>query len=132
MFLECNLYSQEMTKTSDTIELTDTLRIQLEANPSTGYDWTWVHSVSHLIDSLQVLYSSNSKFPIGGGIKETWEFIGTRPGNDTIVLHYCRPWLHGTYVKTCINYVTIKRVHSGNTTNPKQETTTLPNRTKTP
>lgn len=72
----------------------DSVLIELQANPSTGYAWVCVS------DSLQTLELADRKFQrsggngmmIGAGGTDVWTFKAVAEGEDTLRFRYRRSW----------------------------------------
>jgi inhibitor of cysteine peptidase len=73
----------------------DTFSIVLNANPTTGYQWTLKEPLDATRVKLVHSQYQATVTPIhvvGSGGKETWTFKALHKGNATITLQYHRPW----------------------------------------
>ena len=82
--------------TGDTFETTvgKTFTIALDANMTTGYNWS-----QHIKDEAVVAYVDNAYVAaatdpqvVGGGGTDTFTFKAVSKGTTTITLTYARPW----------------------------------------
>ena len=81
------------TKTDYTIAVNENFQIELDSNPTTGYNWNWVNKKSvSIIDTFDYKYIPNTPVLMGSGGKAIWKFKGIKSGTDTIKLEYCRSW----------------------------------------
>lgn len=71
--------------------------VTLEANPSTGYQWT----LSNPLDAHYLAFYSKEYVPpqapsrIGQSGRQVYSFQALRQGMTSISLKYCRPWEGG-------------------------------------
>jgi predicted secreted protein len=72
------------------------LRINLESNRSTGYQWRLARPVDQKVIKLvgSGYQSPEVKLPGAGG-KEIWTFEAVAPGRTEIAMQYVRPWEKG-------------------------------------
>ena len=65
--------------------------IQLDANWSTGYHWSWTNSESiTIVDTTEVKFISDDPNLDGSPGKEMWTFKAKSVGTDTLVFAYQR------------------------------------------
>ena len=80
-------------KTDYEIAVNESIQIELDSNPTTGFAWKWTNKDSvSIVDSTGTEYIPDAPALTGSGGKEIWKFIGLKSGTDTIKLEYCRPW----------------------------------------
>ena len=80
-------------KTDYVMAINETIQIELESNPTTGFAWKWTNKESvSIVDSTGTEYIPDTPALTGSGGKEIWKFTGLKSGTDTIKLEYCRPW----------------------------------------
>lgn len=68
-----------------------TFSIQLDENPTTGYQW--VISSSQGLDVLESTYSANKSGLIGSGGIHEWHMKAARAGMQGFNAIYTRPWI---------------------------------------
>lgn len=80
--------------TSITIKTGDTLTVQLDSNPSTGYSWKVVPDDAAVLAQVgEPQFSLGDKTPMpGAGGVEIFTFIAKKAGTTTLTLLYARPW----------------------------------------
>ena len=111
-----NEYIDENSDVDFVISVDETLRIEMDCNPTTGYDLIITEhdqSVLELVgDGMSELKKkgigeesdySPSNPCVGCGGTCFFEFIGLKPGITTVEIDYCQPWnceesLSKTYV----------------------------------
>ena len=94
-------------KTDYVMAINETIQIELESNPTTGFAWKWTNKESvSIVDSTGTEYIPYTPALTGSGGKEIWKFTGLKSGTDTIKLEYCRPWDTTSTAKT--KNVTVK------------------------
>ena len=80
-------------KTDYEIAVNESIQIELNSNPTTGFAWKWTNKDSvSIVDSTGTEYIPDAPALTGSGGKEIWKFTGLKSGTDTIKLVYCRPW----------------------------------------
>jgi len=93
----------------DTIKVKkgDAFSISLESNPTTGYSWQpqFDSNYVQLVDSDYVPSQPNL---IGGGGKETFDFLALSSGTTEITFSYMRPWGSKPPLETKVFKVVIK------------------------
>ena len=83
----------EKIKTKYEIGVNDSLQINLESNPSTGYSWKWKNKNSiSIVDSVGFSFINYHPERVGSGGKEVWSFKAKKVGTETIKLVYNRSW----------------------------------------
>lgn len=76
-----------------TIAPGSTLVVELESNPTTGYDWYVKGAVPSQLTTVAEEYRSEaSPGTVGGGGVKTFTFEGADAGSGTLTLVYVRPW----------------------------------------
>ncbi len=65
--------------------------IDLETNPTTGYEWQMDFDPAY-IEFVKKTYIPSSPELIGSGGKETFEFLAKKAGTTEITFSYLRPW----------------------------------------
>lgn len=69
------------------------LKIQLQANPSTGYSWEVSMDKVGVVKQITSQYeSSNEGNLLGAGGTQTFVFRAVKDGTVKITFTYCRPW----------------------------------------
>lgn len=96
LFLSACGGTQTLTKVDDgqTVELKagDTLIIELQGNPSTGFSWELFHTdetILRLVGEPEFTQQGNM---LGSGGTFTFTFEAVDPGETSLVLVYHRPW----------------------------------------
>jgi predicted secreted protein len=81
-----------------TLQVGQQLIVRLEANPTTGYQWTTTLSGPSVVAALPPEYTPSSTEPgiVGAGGVTTLRFTGQAPGSVRIGLTYERPWERGS------------------------------------
>lgn len=75
------------------IAVNESIQIELNSNPTTGFAWKWTNKESVSIVNLTgTEYIPDAPALTGSGGKEIWKFTGLKSGTDTIKLEYCQPW----------------------------------------
>ena len=82
--------------TGDTFETTvgKTFTIALDANMTTGYNWTQTTKDTNVVAYVDNAYVAAATGPqtVGGGGIDTFTFKAVGKGTTTITLNYARPW----------------------------------------
>lgn len=77
------------------LKINDTVEINLESNPTTGYSWFLSdktnESIVSLVDS-EYIESGKDEELVGAGGHETFTFKAVSKGETSIILNYERPW----------------------------------------
>jgi predicted secreted protein len=70
----------------------DTLLIEMESNPSSGFVWVWKNADSvNIVESVDWSFSSDTGLTGGSGM-ENWHFLGLEAGEDQLIFEYRQPW----------------------------------------
>jgi predicted secreted protein/putative hemolysin len=77
-----------------TLKVGDTLTVQLNSNPSTGYSWKVISDNADILEQVgEPQFSLGDKTPVpGAGGTETFTFLAKAKGTTTLTLLYSRPW----------------------------------------
>jgi inhibitor of cysteine peptidase len=70
----------------------DTLVVQLEENPTTGYRWTIEKSDAEVIALQQVEFVPSHSTGMGGGGQRRWTFTAQKAGMATLEFKLWRTW----------------------------------------
>ena len=71
----------------------DTLSVTLDANPTTGYEWSGNATISSpAVTQASYGYIAPTTDVVGAPGKSVWVFDAEQTGNATISLSYARPW----------------------------------------
>ena len=92
-----------------TLRIGEKLVLNLESNPSTGYDW-FLTATKNSVLSIRgkPAYKRTRSMPGAGGI-ESWNFLAVEAGAQTLKLEYRRPWEKNTPpAKTVIFHITVR------------------------
>ncbi|MFZ0492309.1 MAG: protease inhibitor I42 family protein [Acidimicrobiia bacterium] len=82
----------DATGTTVTLHVGDTLEIQLDGNPTTGYGWETISDESGvLIVNSDPTYTTNGDL-IGSGGTYLFSFTADKVGGTDVNLVYRRPW----------------------------------------
>jgi len=96
----------------DTFETTvgKTFTIALDANASTGYNWSQVTKNTNVVAYVDNAYMATAANPqiIGGSGTDTFTFKAVGKGTTTISLAYARPWESVPPAQTRTITVTVK------------------------
>jgi len=65
--------------------------IQLEENPSTGYEWHFFQLDKALLDIISIKKQPKSKF-IGAPVISIWKIKALKSGESKIIMKYYRDW----------------------------------------
>ncbi len=74
----------------------DTLRLVLEANPSTGYGWQIAANQGTILQATSSRNLAATHQKPGAPGKQSLTFIARTPGKDRLLLNYSRPWEKNT------------------------------------
>jgi inhibitor of cysteine peptidase len=77
----------------------DTISLDLEENPTTGFQWEVDGLDSELMELSGSSFNLNSPDAIGGGGIHTYQFMPKKPGRTRISLKRWRPWEGESSVK---------------------------------
>jgi len=98
--------------TGDTFETTvgKTFTIALDANMTTGYNWSQTIKDTNVVAYVDNAYVAAASDPqiVGGGGTDTFTFKAVGKGTTTITLFYARPWESVPPAQTKVITVTIK------------------------
>ncbi|RIE05962.1 protease inhibitor I42 family protein [Candidatus Cryosericum terrychapinii] len=98
--------------TGDTFETTTgkTFTIALDANASTGYNWSQTTKDTNVVAYVDNAYMATATDPqvVGGGGTDTFTFKAVGKGTTTITLAYARPWESVPPAQTRTITVTVK------------------------
>jgi len=98
--------------TRDTFETTigKTFTVALDANATTGYNWSQAIRDTNVVAYLDNAYVAEAHDPqvVGGGGTDTFTFKAVGKGTTTITLAYARPWESVPPAKTRTITVTVK------------------------
>lgn len=72
----------------------DTLAIELDSNPTTGYRWDVDGQLNPILHLMSDTFVSDSNIPGAGGT-QTLRFAAVSAGETTLPLMYHRPWEQG-------------------------------------
>lgn len=75
-----------------TVTVGETFTVDLDSNPSMGYEWVLAGSLPDWLTWVDHGYFPTDPGTIGGGGTETWTFRATGSGNTTLTFEYMRPW----------------------------------------
>ena len=71
----------------------DTLSVTLDANPTTGFEWSGNATISSpAVTQASYGYIAPTADVVGAPGKSVWVFDAEQTGNATISLSYARPW----------------------------------------
>jgi len=74
--------------------------VTLNANPLTGYSWSWINKASvTTVDSVVAISVSNNNVP-GSPSQEIWRLKAIKAGSDSIKFRYAQPWVGGAVGET--------------------------------
>jgi inhibitor of cysteine peptidase len=68
------------------------LIVRLPSNPSTGYRWSLAQQAAGLLEPDGAPTYEQGSGGAGGGGTETWKFVPTKAGEETLRLEYRRLW----------------------------------------
>ena len=83
-----------------TLKIGQHVDITLNANPSTGYSWSWINKATvTTVDSVAAISVSTNNVP-GSPSQEIWRFKAVKAGYDSIKFRYAQPWVGGAVGET--------------------------------
>lgn len=93
-----------------TVDTGDTFAIQLEANPTTGYDWAASISDENIVSLVSCVYQEKSVDTaiVGSGGVDVITFKGLKKGSAVITLVYERSFEKGSAAETLVYNVTVQ------------------------
>jgi len=85
----------------------ETLTIELEENPTTGFSWSYSLSDKDVIHLVEDGYTADSDDPnvVGGGGIHEYKFEGLKAGEATIIFDYYKSWEGVESAEEHIEYV---------------------------
>lgn len=92
MFLAVNnaAFSQNLNITA---KINHKIKITLDSNPTTGYQWALAKPLDNdIVKLISSKYLSPKSKLCGAGGEEVWTFKGIKKGETKIILKYARPW----------------------------------------
>ena len=111
VFIGCASNEAALPMADFTIAKNEIFKVNLVANPSTGYTWKWCNRNDiDIADSLSTYYTPLNSDPqiLGGSGTETWNFKAIKSGTQIIKLEYCRSWENNSTVATKTFVVHVK------------------------
>lgn len=75
-----------------TLRVGDTLRVELEENPTTGYRWQAQPVEAGVLEPASTSYEAAGEHAAGSGGTARLDFRAARPGRVTLRLELRRPW----------------------------------------
>lgn len=84
----------------------ETVAIELPANPSTGYSWTYEFNKEDILqeDSSGYIPTPGKDEEVGRGGKQVWIFRAVNPGSVAVTFTYQRPWEAGAVSSDSVTY----------------------------
>ena len=71
----------------------DTLIVELDSNPSTGYSWAESHKGDEVVSLQKMEHRKGVQGDAPGAAgKDVWTFAMIRPGRQRLSFQYQRPW----------------------------------------
>ncbi len=79
---------------SNNIEVGQKLRIELDANVTTGYTWKWTNkdSTNNLVKLIKEEYIADKPVMAGSGGTRVYTFEGVKKGKETLTFLHSRSW----------------------------------------
>ncbi len=71
------------------------LEVSLDANPTTGFDWTVVQAWDEAVLELRANDYQSTSLAVGSGGSRRWRFAGKSAGQTALSLAYRRSWETG-------------------------------------
>jgi inhibitor of cysteine peptidase len=112
LLLVCSLSANANSDLSmDVVNTATSFVVSLDANPTTGYQWSLVQFDKELVTLSSSQYQKPQTNLIGAGGKMLFTFTlnkgKTYPAKTKIVFKYARPWEHvsGAKTKVVVNFV---------------------------
>lgn len=83
-----------------------TIAVELPANQTTGYIWTYKMSEDNILteESSTYLPARGNDETVGRGGKQVWIFRAVSPGSAAITFTYQRPWEAGATASDNVTY----------------------------
>lgn len=97
MLLPLSLWAKDVVLTADqsgssfSVQPGDMVSIQLQGNPTTGYEWEDQSKPTAVFEKKEVLYVPDSSLVGSGGVY-TFHYRAVKPGKTSLTLVYRRPW----------------------------------------
>ena len=87
-----------------------TVEIDLESNPTTGYQWQYDTNEDSIIKEVSKVYKKDDvqEGITGSGGTDIWTFEGLKEGSTEVTFKYLRPW-EGEAIKTRIFIFTVDK-----------------------
>jgi len=83
-----------------TLKIGQHVDITLNANPSTGYSWSWINKATvTTVDSVAAISVSTNNVP-GSPSQEIWRFKAVKAGSDSINFRSAQPSVGGAVGET--------------------------------
>lgn len=103
----CAAQNSTIEKKQLTVKVNEKFRINLESNPSTGYQW--ISEYDHVFLKLRSKYipPKDDDLIVGEPGTQKFVFKALKPGETDITLNYARPWENCIPAKTVIYHVKI-------------------------
>ncbi len=70
----------------------DTVKITLDGNPSTGYQWDFENEAPYIVELESENYVSQNNNLMGAPARQVFVFSARKAGKSTITFKYRRPW----------------------------------------
>jgi predicted secreted protein len=92
--VSCDDFTENPTSTRNDfeIEIGDKIYIELCANPTTGFEWSYEMSGDAAVKEEDHDFEEPESDLPGAPGKETWTFEGTAEGTTVIKMEYSQPW----------------------------------------
>ena len=91
------------------LALDQRLIVRLPSNPSTGYRWSVVQQTTGVLEPDGAPVYEKGGGDAGAGGTETWKFVPTKAGEETLRLEYRRLWETDAPPARVVSYkVTVK------------------------
>lgn len=102
------MYGKDDTKI--TVGAGDTFSIELEANPTTGYDWKATISDDKVVALVSNIYKATpvDTAIVGSGGVDVITFKGLEKGNAVITLVYERSFEKDSAIQTIVHNITVQ------------------------
>ena len=85
--------TQSESGSTVTLQEGETLTLDLDANPTTGFQWQVISDPNaRVLEVKGSKYLASEGDQVGGGGIETWTFKAVSAGKTTVVMSYSRPF----------------------------------------